>query len=237
MPMAGKGLRLSDAGFEKPKPLVEIKNKTIMKWAIDSLNLEGNFIFCTKQEHIDKYKIDLKLKEIIYDSKIVSISHDTRGTTDTILHARHLIDNNEELIITDADHFIEWDNEFFTKNIRKRNIDGCTFVYPEPKKNENYSFVKLDDDGFVTESAEKKAISSTATVGLHYFKRGSDFVKYADEMIKRDISINNEFYVSPVFNIFVENNKKITTMPVKKMWPLGNKNEIDFFLKNYNSEN
>jgi NDP-sugar pyrophosphorylase family protein len=237
MPMAGKGLRLSNAGFEKPKPLVEIKNKTIMKWSIDSLNLEGNFIFCTKQEHIDKYKIDLKLKQIIHDSKIVSISHDTRGTTDTILHARHLIDNNEELIITDADHFIEWDVEFFTENIRKQNIDGCTFVYPEPTKNENYSFVKLDDDGFVTESAEKKAISSTATVGLHYFKRGSDFVKYADEMIRRDISINNEFYVSPVFNIFVENNKKIITMPVKKMWPLGNKEEIDFFLKYYNSKN
>ncbi len=56
-------------------------------------------------------------------------------------------------------------------------------------------------------------------------------------MIKRDISINNEFYVSPVFNIFVENNKKIITMPVKKMWPLGNKEEIDFFLKYYNSKN
>ena len=44
--MAGKGLRLVDAGFEKPKPLVEIKNKTIMEWSINSLNLDEKFIFC-----------------------------------------------------------------------------------------------------------------------------------------------------------------------------------------------
>ena len=229
MPMAGKGIRLADAGFEKPKPLVEIKNKTIMEWSINSLNLDGNYIFCTKQEHIEKFQIDLKLKQILKDCKIVSISYDTRGTVDTILNARELIDNDEELLITDADHYAEWDTEFFNKNIRKRDIDGCTMIYPEPKTNPTYSFVKLDNDGFVTQSAEKIPISTIATVGIHYFKRGSDFVKFADEMVKQNITVKNEFYVTPIFNIFVQNNKKIVTMPVKQMWPLGNPEEISKF--------
>ena len=134
--MAGKGLRLVDAGFEKPKPLVEIKNKTIMEWSINSLNLDEKFIFCTKQEHIEKFEIDSKLREIINDCEIVPISYDTHGTVDTILNARKLIDNDEELLITDADHYVEWDHEFFNQNIRKRDIDGCTMVYPKPKINE-----------------------------------------------------------------------------------------------------
>ena len=233
MPMAGKGLRLVDAGFEKPKPLVEIKNKTIMEWSINSLNLDEKFIFCTKQEHIEKFEIDSKLREIINDCEIVPISYDTHGTVDTILNARKLIDNDEELLITDADHYVEWDHEFFNQNIRKRDIDGCTMVYPKPKINEAYSFVKLDDDGFVIESAEKIPISSIATVGIHYFKKGSDFVKYADEMIRRNLTVKNEYYVTPVFNIFVENNKKIVTMPVKQMWPLGSKDELNDFLLNF----
>ena len=231
--MAGKGLRLADAGFEKPKPLIEIKNKTIMEWSINSLSLDGTFIFCPKQEHIEKFGIDSKLKEIINDCKIVPISYDTHGPVDTILNARDLIDNNDELLITDVDHYVEWDAQFFNENIRKRDIDGCTMVFPEPQSNEAYSFVKLDDDGFIIESAEKIPISSIATVGIHYFKRGSDFVKFADEMIERKITIKNEFYVTPIFNLFAENNKKIVTMPVKKMWPLGNPDEIEKFKINF----
>ena len=231
--MAGKGLRLADAGFEKPKPLIEIKNKTIMEWSINSLSLDGTFIFCPKQEHIEKFGIDSKLKEIINDCKIVPISYDTHGPVDTILNARDLIDNNDELLITDVDHYVEWDAQFFNENIRKRDIDGCTMVFPEPQNNEAYSFVKLDNDGFVIQSAEKISISSIATVGIHYFKRGSDFVKFADEMIKRKISIKNEYYVTPIFNLFAENNKKIVTMPVKQMWPLGNPNEINRFKKDF----
>ena len=236
MPMAGKGIRLADAGYEKPKPLVEIKNKSIMEWSIDSLNLDGTFIFCTKQEHIEKFEIDLKLREIITDCKIVPIKYDTRGTVDTILNARELIDNDDELLITDVDHYSEWDSDFFNNNIRKQDIDGCTMVFPEPKTNEAYSFVKLDENGFVIQSAEKIPISTIATVGIHYFKKGSDFVKFADEMIQRNLTVKNEFYVTPVFNIFAENNKKIITMPVTQMWPLGNPEEIsefeDKFLKN-----
>ena len=116
--MAGKGLRLADAGFEKPKPLIEIKNKTIMEWSINSLSLDGTFIFCPKQEHIERFGIDSKLKEISNDCKIGPISYDTHGPVDTILNARDLIDNNDELLITDVDHYVEWDAQWYFLNLK-----------------------------------------------------------------------------------------------------------------------
>ncbi len=232
MPMAGKGVRLQD--FDPyPKPLVKILGKTIVEWSIETLGIEGNYIFCCKKEHIEKFKIDKLLKSIIPNCKIVSIDYQTKGTAQSVLEAIKLIDNDDELIISDTDHYLKWNNKFFNNKIRKKDIDGCVMVFPEDYTSKKASYVKLNNEGYVIESAEKQPISKIATVGVHYFKKGSDFVKFAKKMIDNDIEYNNEFYVTPVYNLFVEANKKIITYPVDKMWALGNPEEINLFLKEY----
>ena len=109
-------------------------------------------------------------------------------------------------------------------------------VFPKPTYSKAASYVKLNKDGYVIKSAEKIPISTTATVGLHYFKRGSDFVKYADKMIEQNISYKNEFYVTPIYSLLAAAGKKIITSPVKKMWALGNPNEINLFIKEYSNK-
>ena len=230
MPMAGKGTRLQ--GFDPyPKPLVKILGKTIVEWSIETLGIEGNYIFCCKKEHIEKYSIDKLLKKIVPDCKIVSIDYQTKGTAQSVLEAIKFIDNDEELIISDTDHYLDWDSNFFNENIRNAEIDGCVMVFPEEHSSNKMSYVKIDNQGYVIESAEKQPISKIATVGLHYFKKGKDFVRCAKKMIDNGMEYNNEFYVTPVYNLFVEENKKIITHKVKKMWALGNPDEIDLFLK------
>ena len=95
--MAGKGLRLLNAGYDLPKPLVEVKGKTIAEWAISTIGLKGNFIFCCKNEHVQKFDLDKKLSNILPDCKIIVIDEDTEGTADTILRASEYIDNDDEL--------------------------------------------------------------------------------------------------------------------------------------------
>ena len=96
-----------------------------------------------------------------------------------------------------------------------------------------WSFAKLNNEGFVCKVAEKDPISDNATTGIYYWKKGSDFVKYAEQMIEKDIRINNEFYTCPVFNEAIEDNKKIKIFPVQKMWGIGIPEDLDYFLKNY----
>tara|TARA_B110000495_G_C22973538_1_gene571590 strand:- start:620 stop:1345 length:726 start_codon:yes stop_codon:yes gene_type:complete len=233
MPMAGKGIRLQD--FDPhPKPLVKVLGKTIVEWSIETLGIDGNYIFCCKKEHIEKFKIDKLLKKIIPNCKIVSIDYQTKGTAQSVLEAIKLIDNDDELIISDTDHYLNWNSEFFNKEIRKKDIDGCVMVFPEEYTSKKASYVKIDGDGYVIKSAEKQPISKIATVGVHYFKKGSDFVKYANQMIDNGLEFNNEFYVTPVYNLFVKENKKIITFPVKKMWALGSPEEVSIFLKEFN---
>lgn len=230
--MAGKGKRLQDYDLY-PKPLVKILGKTIVEWSIETLGLKGNYIFCCKKEHIEKYNIDKILKKIVPDCKIIAIDYQTKGTMQSVLEATDLIDNDEELIISDTDHYLKWDNEYFNNEIRMKKIDGCVMVFPEEWDSTKASYVKLNNQGFVVESAEKQPISKIATVGLHYFKKGSDLVKFGKEMIKRKMEYNEEYYVTPVYNLFSEYNKKIITFPVKKMWPLGSPDEVNLFLKEY----
>jgi dTDP-glucose pyrophosphorylase len=117
--------------------------------------------------------------------------------------------------------------------MQETDADGgiVSFTSTHPK----WSFAKIDDNGLVTEVAEKNPISDIATVGYYYWKHGSDFVKYAEQMIDKGIHVNNEFYVCPVFNQAIEDKKKIRTFNVAKMWGLGTPEDLNFYLLNYKS--
>ena len=230
IPMAGLGLRLTKHGYKEPKPLVQILGRPIVEWAIETIGNEGNFIFCCNKKHIKEYELEKILKKKVPSCKIISIDHQTEGTAETILEAKNLIDNDEELFISDSDHYIQWNKTQFNEKIRTQLIDACVFVFPENQNSKDYSYVKVNDEGFVKESAEKIPISKTACAGMHYFRRGSDFVKYAEIMIKNNHRFNNEFYMTPVYNELVQAGKKIITFPILKKWALGSKEEINQFL-------
>jgi dTDP-glucose pyrophosphorylase len=89
----------------------------------------------------------------------------------------------------------------------------------------------------VSEVAEKKPISNNATVGIYYWQKGSEYVKYADQMIDKNVRTNNEFYVCPVFNEAIQDGKKIKIKEIKKMWGLGTPEDLEYFLRNYYDNN
>ena len=165
--------------------------------------------------------------------KIVEVDGLTEGAACTALLAKEFINNEQPLFFANSDQFVEWDsNEFFYK-MNESGADGgiVTFKATHPK----WSFAKLDENGLVCEVAEKNPISDNATVGFYYWKKGSDFVTFAEEMIEKDIRTNNEFYVCPVFNQAIEAGKVIKSYEVKGMWGLGTPEDLDYFIKNYNS--
>jgi dTDP-glucose pyrophosphorylase len=109
------------------------------------------------------------------------------------------------------------------------DIDGGMLVFEtsHPK----YSFAKLDSDGFITEVAEKKPISNIGSVGIYYYRKGSEFVKYVEQMIESNIRVNNEFYICPVYNEYVKDNKKLKVKYVDRMWGIGDPDSLDYFIE------
>jgi HAD superfamily hydrolase (TIGR01509 family) len=231
IPMAGAGSRFQQAGYTFPKPLIDVKGKPMIQLVVENLNIEANFIYVVQKSHREKYNLDTLLSLITPDFKIVEVDGITEGAACTALLAKDFINTNEPLFFANSDQFVEWDsNEFFYK-MNESDSDGgiATFKGMHPK----WSFAKIREDGLVTEVAEKKPISDNATVGFYYWKKGSDFVKYAEQMINKNIRVNGEFYVCPVFNEAISDDKQIRSFSVEKMWGLGTPEDLGYFLENY----
>ena len=232
IPMAGAGKRFSDAGYTFPKPLIEINNKPMIQWVIECINIKANFIFLILKEHQEKYNISSVLKILQPNCKIIEIDQLTEGAACTTLLAEKFIDNENPLMITNSDQFIKWDSSNIMYNIITKKYDGAilTFKSIHPK----WSYVKTDQNDIISEVAEKKVISDRATVGIYYWKHGSDYVKYAKEMIKQNIRVNNEFYVCPVYNQALKDKKIVKAVNVDEMMGLGTPEDLNVFIKKIN---
>jgi HAD superfamily hydrolase (TIGR01509 family) len=231
IPMAGAGSRFEQAGYTFPKPLIEVKNKPMIQVVVDNLNIKANYIYIVQKKHREKYNLDTLLNLLTPNCRIVEVDNLTEGAACTALLAKEFIDNDAPLFFANSDQFVEWDSNEFMYKMNETNADGgiVTFEATHPK----WSFAKIDDKGLVTEVAEKNPISNIATVGYYYWKHGSDFVKYAEQMINKNIRVNNEFYVCPVFNEAVGDNKQIRTFNVDGMWGLGTPEDLKYYLENY----
>jgi beta-phosphoglucomutase-like phosphatase (HAD superfamily)/dTDP-glucose pyrophosphorylase len=231
IPMAGNGSRFAQAGYTFPKPLIEVHGKPMIQVVVENLAVEANHIFVVQKLHREKYNLDSMLSLICPGCKIVEVDSVTEGAACTVLLAKELIDNDEPLVIANSDQFIEWNSLDFFYKMSEQNLDAgiVSFKATHPK----WSYAKVDDNGFVTKVAEKNPISDIATVGVYYWKKGRDFVKYAESMISKDIRVNNEFYVCPVFNEALLDGLKIKTFDVPKMWGIGTPEDLNYFLENY----
>ena len=231
IPMAGAGSRFQQAGYTFPKPLIEVKGKPMIQVVVENLNIKANFIYVVQKEHREKYNLDTLLNLITPGCKIVETEGITEGAACTALLAKEFIDSDNPLFFANSDQFCEWDSNEFLYKMNETNADGgiVSFRATHPK----WSFAKVDEQGLVTEVAEKNPISDIATVGYYYWKHGSDFVKYSEQMIENDVRVNGEFYVCPVFNEAIADGKEIRTFDIPKMWGLGTPEDLKEYLENY----
>ena len=233
IPMAGAGSRFEQAGYTFPKPLIEVNGKPMIQVVVENLNIDAKHIFIVQKEHYEKYNLKYLLNLITDNNcEIVQVEGITEGAACTTLLAKQFIDNDEPLVMANSDQFLEWSSNEFMYSMVADDVDGgiVSFEATHPK----WSFAKLGEDGFVTEVAEKKPISNIATVGVYYWSKGSDYVKYAEQMIEKDIRTNNEFYVCPVYNEAIGDDKKIKVFPIQKMWGLGTPEDLKTYLENHN---
>jgi HAD superfamily hydrolase (TIGR01509 family) len=230
IPMAGAGSRFAQAGYTFPKPLIEVNGKPMIQVVVENLNIDAHYIFLVQKDHYEKYNLKQLLNLIAPDCDIIIVDGMTEGAACTTLLAQSLIDNDKPLLMANSDQYVEWDSNEAMYEFGASNIDGgiLSFKATHPK----WSFAKVGEDGFVSEVAEKNPISDNATVGIYYWKHGSDYVKYANQMIDKDIRTNNEFYVCPVFNEAIEDGKKVRLKTIDKMWGIGTPEDLNYFLEN-----
>lgn len=233
IPMAGEGSRFSKEGYTFPKPLIDVNGKPMIQTVVENLDYDAEYIFLVRKEHLETYEGLYSTLERITNGKfkVVQIDELTEGAACTALLAKDYINDSEDLLIANSDQFIEYSPENF--KTLKEMTDADAIVYTFEAVHPKWSFVKTNSRGVVTEVAEKKPISNIATCGIYWYRRGSDFVKYANKMIEKDIRVNGEFYIAPVYNELIKDGKTLIPFFVHSMWGIGTPEDLKYYLKNY----
>lgn len=226
--MAGAGSRFLQAGYKTPKYLIEWKGKTLLEYSLSSLPLEiaENVVFLVLESHILKYSITEKISKMLKSIRfeIIKIPQITRGQADTVLYAKEIINDDKDLVIYNIDTYFKSDTliEFLTDKNKK--YDGILGSFKG--SGNKWSYASIDKNNFVTKTAEKKPISKNALTGLYHFTRGSDFVRIAEKHIKNGLKIKNEFYIAPMYNDLIAENKKFILDFVTEFIPLGTPEDL-----------
>lgn len=230
IPAAGRGSRFEEAGYVHPKPLIVVEGRPMIELVIDDMRNVGRPIVLMQEDHIRRFRADAVVAHAAPGGLVVPVSGYTEGAACTVLLAADLIDGPSELLLANSDQVVDTDVGAFVARMREQGADAgiLTFRASEPK----WSFAKLNDDGIVTEVAEKRPISDHATVGIYWFRHGSTFVRCARRMIEQDIRVNGEFYVCPVFNQLIEEGGIVRTLEIDRsqMHGIGTPEDLQAFL-------
>jgi len=230
IPMAGEGSRFAKEGYTFPKPLIDVRGKPMIQAVVENLDFDAEYIFLVRKEHLEKYQgLPSTLERITNGkSKIVTVDSLTEGAACTALLAEKYINNDDDLLIANSDQIIEYSPQNFNSLRNMTNVDGIVFAFNavHPK----WSFVKTNSRGIVIEVAEKKPISDIATCGIYWYRRGSDFVACAKKMIEKNIRVNNEFYIAPVYNEMIQNGGTLIPFFVHRMHGIGTPEDLNAYL-------
>jgi beta-phosphoglucomutase-like phosphatase (HAD superfamily)/dTDP-glucose pyrophosphorylase len=235
IPMAGEGSRFKVEGYTITKPLIPIQNKPMIQWVLDNIKSSNEelqkrieYHLCVRSDVIDQ----LKNISNIYLHSIPAL---TEGPACTVLSIRSLLENNKyPILIANSDQYLEWDFDEFINAALNPLYQGCISTFYQPDSNDlKWSYAELDENGCVVKVAEKEYISSNATTGLYFWKSASNFVKYSDEMIRKNDRVKNEFYIGPVYNYAINNGDKLRIFNCKKMWGLGVPTDLKRFISEY----
>ena len=238
IPMAGEGSRFQKAGYTVPKPFIDVRGKQMIQWVIDNVSstkYKLEFIFLCREKHLDNNSMSfLDLQDLSY--KIVPVKNLTEGAASTVLLAKDILNPDLPLVIVNSDQYLEWNADSFYTSLLNPTYDGIisTFYSPDPSDTK-WSFVELDENTLISKVAEKVWLGPNATTGIYGWKRASDFILYAEQMIQKNVRVNNEFYICPVYNEAIQDSKKIRYIECKKLWGLGVPDDLDYFLNNFNA--
>jgi len=234
IPMAGLGSRFSKAGYEKPKPFIDVIGKPMISRVIENLYVrKSKFVLIARGEHLTAEPDAAAEIEGRGDIRFLPIERLTEGATCTVLSARKALDPDQPIVVANCDQIVDFDCTAFVNDALDRDLDGSILVFRDVHRDPKWSFAKVDIEGFVTEVKEKVAISDLATVGIYYFKSAQVFYNAALDMISMNDRVNNEFYVCPLYNYMIAEGQKVGVYEIEQsaMHGIGTPDDLQTYLK------
>lgn len=233
--MSGIGNRFLQAGYQTPKPLIEIDGIPVIEHVIKMFPKEEDFVFICNSKHLEETNMRAMLQKIAPKGNIVEIPPHKKGPVYAVHYIENLIDDEEEVIVNYCDFSCYWNYSDFLEHTRSRDADGAVPAYkgfhPHMLGTTNYAFMR-DEKQWMLEIKEKEPFTDNrmqeyASMGTYYFKKGSYVKKYFKALMEKDINLNGEYYVSLIYNLLVNDGLKVSIYEVQHMLQWGTPQDVE----------
>lgn len=222
IPMTGYGSRFVAAGYKNLKPFIEVQGHTILEWIVKGMySSEDKFLFICRDSHLKEIRgMEKYLRGLVPEADICRLENwEKKGPVNDVIQAKDMIKPEEGCIINYCDFFMKWDYKKFSREVSEKECDGAipcyTGFHPHliPEKNV-YASCKKDEQDYLIEIKEKYSFHKDKTKtshspGVYYFKNKSILVKYGNELLASNQTINQEYYASMIYNFMIKDGKKV----------------------------
>lgn len=226
IPMAGLGSRFSQCGFTLPKPLINVIDKPMYRYAVDCLPLDlaTKLIFIlVESDFLNLLIADIKKHySPLVECEIIVLKETTRGQAETVLKAASYLKKDEATLIHNCDTYFEADFDWST--LAQPDIDGAVIVFDSSET--RWSYVQIDDNNKVLHMKEKSVISSHASTGTYFFKNTLSLIHLLETLVEQDLRENNEYYLSTVYQLMLQAKKHIVSLKTKTMLCFGTPQDL-----------
>ena len=238
IPMSGLGKRFVEAGYALPKPMISVDGFPMIKHVVDLFPNIENITFICNEQHIKGTNMADVLLSIAPKSKIFKIPT-AKGPVDAVTKVFDYIDDKSEVIISYCDYGTHWNFNKFLETARNGSFDGSLACYkgfhPHMLGSDNYAFCR-EKSGELLEIKEKEPFTENkmeeyASNGTYYFKSGSIVKKYFQKLIDQNISIKEEYYVSLVYNLMIQDQMKVNIFEIENMLQWGTPYDLEIYKK------
>lgn len=245
--LAGHSRRFREAGYSKPKFLIEIDGRPMIEHVVEMFNTSSDkFYFVLNNKQNEEYPhLAERLNEIVQWCKVIVIPEHELGPVPTAMSVVG-IEDDEPVLISYCDMFVEWNYASFKKEIVGYDSAIPCFVGFQPASygTTKYAYVRVDENMEMLELREKECFTDNrveeyASVGIYYFKSWKLFLDTSKILMKEGFNGLKEGYVSLLSNLLVRKGKRIKITKVEKFICWGTPEDLSlyqfwslYFLKN-----
>ena len=227
---AGK-LPQQNANREYPLCLTEVGSGSLLEKIVNNTKLIENaqLAFAFLDHEADRFHLEKIAALLSPSASSTKVSEHTKGSACTALLAACQLNQEAELLIISANELVDIDYNEAIVELRKRRLDAGTLIFQSVHP--RYSFVTLNDEGLVEQTAQRDPISKNATAGIFWFAKTGDFIEGAKNLIRNDAHLDGNYFVALTFNELILNQKRIGVIQLDsdKYTPLKNGHQIGHY--------
>ena len=240
VPMAGFGDRYIKAGYKEPKPLIPVDGKPMIERVVDAFRDAGpdvKFLFTINAKHAAETNLKETLARLAPNAPVVVIEPHKDGPVRTLLDCAEHIPDDEEVVLNYCDFGVDWSFADFRAWLAKGKWDGAMTAYkgfhPHSLGPTLYAYMRNEGDK-VVEIREKHYFTQNkfeeyASSGLYYFRTGAEMKRVSRKLVEKGERVNNEFYVSMLMQVLIEDGKSVGVYPLKHFYQWGTPEDLRDF--------